>query len=280
MQAGAKAKQPFARAEAAGVEVDLAAHGHPVVFMCERSCFFVGSGNGNSIILTAGNEDTGEVFTMSAATGSVTLLDHSYSDENVTFTYSDGQGGQYVNINADGTKNGAFKVTDIDTINQTISGNFSFVGRNATGQNVPFFNGTFQKISFSGTMPAPGGPQILDAKIDSLGVVSFKNMARVNMGGTVSIKGADFATSTSLELVFNDVVLEAGTYELDDEAEEDIDIIYYTANGNSYTSTAGTLTIDSYENNWLTGKFTFTGTMEGSEETLQITEGDFYIYLE
>jgi len=42
VQPGADPQQPFARAEAAGVEVDLAAHGHPVVFMCERSCFFVG----------------------------------------------------------------------------------------------------------------------------------------------------------------------------------------------------------------------------------------------
>jgi hypothetical protein len=39
MQAGAEAQQQLARAEAACVEVDLAAHGHPVSFVCERSCF-------------------------------------------------------------------------------------------------------------------------------------------------------------------------------------------------------------------------------------------------
>ena len=42
MQAGAEAQQQLARAEAACVEVDLAAHGHPVSFVCERSCFFAG----------------------------------------------------------------------------------------------------------------------------------------------------------------------------------------------------------------------------------------------
>ncbi len=48
VKSGADPQQPFARAEAAGVEVDLAAHGHPVVFMFERSCFFVGFKKGMS----------------------------------------------------------------------------------------------------------------------------------------------------------------------------------------------------------------------------------------
>ncbi|MNH20787.1 hypothetical protein D3C79_805740 [compost metagenome] len=42
VQSGAEPQQQLARAETAGVEIDLAAHGHPVVFMCERSCFFIG----------------------------------------------------------------------------------------------------------------------------------------------------------------------------------------------------------------------------------------------
>ncbi len=244
------------------------------------------SGSSNSIILTAGDEDTGGVFTMSVATDSITLLDHSYKGDEVVFAYSDGMGGQYTNTNADGTKNGAFKVTAIDTVNQTITGNFSFIGRNAAGETISFFNGSYQKIPFSGTVPPPGGPQILEAKIDSLGVIAYKNMARINNNGMLSIKGGDFETGTSLEILFNNVDIEAGVYELDDEAEEDVEIIYYSASGNSYVSNAGTLTVQSYEGNWLKGIFTFTAPIEDgdddeeNDQSLSITDGEFYIYIE
>lgn len=92
---------------------------------------------------------------------------------------------------------GTVTVTEIDTVNHTISGTFSFnVYRDGDGSKLQFTNGTFQGLPYASTLPPASDNDTLTATIDGNGWVAQSIDAGVanqlvitasNLNGTQSI---------------------------------------------------------------------------------------------
>lgn len=81
----------------------------------------------------------------------------SYTAEEVILTYNPpGSEYQYINFSLSGNSSGTVTVTNIDTVNKTISGTFEFTGWWSNDQEevepVVFSNGTFTDVNYVGTI--------------------------------------------------------------------------------------------------------------------------------
>lgn len=231
------------------------------------------------ITITGSIEETGEVITMSLTGNTLGLY------RNVNFTYV-GDSGEYTNVNPDnGVKSGLIEIKAVDTANHTISGQFSFLGYSDGDETMPFYNGTFTNITYTGALPDPApvqptptpNEQYLKAKIAGA-LTDFPAILYLIDGGT-TISGTSAEPVSSIQLSLGqDIVV--GTYDLADMSDNitTMYVKYVEGMPVTYTPVEGTLTVLSVNDSWIKGTFSFKGE-HSAEDHLEITEGSFNVDL-
>lgn len=232
------------------------------------------------ITITGSIEETGEVITMSLRGNTKGLY------RNVNFTYVGGAG-DYTNVDPDnGVKSGIIEIKDVNTANKTISGQFSFLGYSDADETMPFYNGTFTNITYTGELPDPApeqptpapAEQVMKAKVNGT-LVDFPSIQYLITGGGTTISGTSAEPISYIQISLGqDIVV--GTYDLAD-VTDNVTVIYVKyVEGMpvTYTPFEGTLNISSVNDSWVTGTFSFK--RENSpEDRIDITEGSFNVDL-
>lgn len=232
----------------------------------------------SGVTITATDEETGESITLSFVGNKINDKeeDTGYSITAATYVGADGV---YTNANpATGAKNGKVKLSAIDVANKTISGFFSFMCWNAAGQSKSIFNGRFETIVYTGTLPAPG-VEYFRAKVNGT-LTEFSDITAPNTNGVRSLRGSIPANSIVQFLYATGVEPAVGVFPLAENPADGI-VGTYTAIGTAtdYVSTSGSLRINEKIGGWVEGTFSFTGTASNGQ-LIEITEGEFYIKLD
>ncbi|ULC60872.1 DUF6252 family protein [Flaviramulus sp. BrNp1-15] len=176
------------------------------------------------------------------------------------------------------TPQGEVTITEIDEVNKTISGTFSFTGYNTSQVSKAFTNGVFSKISYSTDVPSSGNDNSFFAKVDGEEFVEDGiEGALLSIPGTPSIITIS-ATKNSLETISISVNSDItdGTY---DFSTFDPPMGQYNLSlTESAVSDNGTLTITSHDvtNKRIIGTFNFNASsLLGGGGSYEITEGSF-----
>ncbi|MUV04458.1 hypothetical protein GN157_12130 [Flavobacterium rakeshii] len=176
---------------------------------------------------------------------------------------------QYTNVNLDEEQpSGSVTITDIDLLNQTISGTFSFTGWWSNDEEdvepIEFTNGAFTNVSYTGGMPPVNGNEdeftaSLDGNdyaIANIGVA----VADAGSGETISINGFD--TSNNKVVLTIDASLTPGTYQITGNMLEDVVGARYltTSPESMYMATTGSVVINSKTEDRIAGTYSFSAT--------------------
>jgi Family of unknown function (DUF6252) len=172
-------------------------------------------------------------------------------------------------------------ITEIDTVNETVTGTFKFTGGRFadTGdpevqiiESITFTNGEFTNISYGETEVVPND-NVLTAKLDGADYTATA-VNVIPVGGNITIS-AQRGSVEAIALIFPDDIIE-GNY--------DLGMFTYVgqynqdqSSGGAFLASGGTLTITAHDtaNNHITGTFHFTaGSFTGSG-THEITDGTF-----
>ena len=233
----------------------------------------------NGVTISASNEDTAESFTIS-------FIGNRVVDENTqgggyaaTVTYV-GPSGIYTNVDpVTGRSSGRVRITNITTANKTISGQFSFMAWNTNGESKSFYNGRFENITYTGTLPEPG-KESFKAKVNSA-ETTFVDITSPNVNGVRTLTGT-IAANSIIQLIYSaGTEISVGTFPLVDSPTEGIVATYTNvATATTYVSTSGTVKILEVGGGWVRGTFNFEGTNSGNGTTVQITEGEFDMKLD
>ncbi|MCO6146538.1 DUF6252 family protein [Flavobacterium sp. NRK1] len=214
---------------------------------------------------------------------SITLDDYAVKTYNEAFIgYYPGSStaGGYLNINPEtGQNNGQVVITEVDTVNNTISGTFSFTGYYVDVEmNLPsiaFTNGVFENIPITGLPQNPGtnpvNQKLFKAKVNGT-AKTFGTIMPISSAGTLSLTGTNVASQESISISVPESIT-AGTYDLEDFTD------YYAAylgGDSSFSSESGTLTITSNTGGWIKGTFEFSG-HDFDDNPMTITEGEFSV---
>ena len=158
-------------------------------------------------------------------------------------------------------KIGTISITNIDTINKTITGTFSFkVYRQSDTTSKSFTNGIFTKVPYTkigGVIPS-AGTDSFHVKINDTLFNAF-SIIPLNGIGAVSINASDSVGRQSVALTFNDTI-KPGNYTFDLLTRFGV----YTLNSSTiYPATVGTGLLQILENNVVSkrvrGNFSFVG---------------------
>ena len=249
--------------------------------------------SGGTITITGSRGPTGEAITMSLGQTQLTI-DGIYND-NVSVSYLPGGGSttEYMGYNPEtGESTGAIKITALDTISRTISGNFAFVGyssTNPTAEPIPFYSGSFNNVPYTGNQlpaaiiippvtPPAEGTEYLKAKVDAE-LKEFTLLQAIPLNQKVNISGTIVSPQQNIGLILDQAV-EPGTYEMVDSPFDGA-VGTYNVGTNMYTSTSGQITIISNADGWIKGTFHFSA-VNGNDDTdvIEVTEGDFNIQVD
>ncbi|MEE1900174.1 DUF6252 family protein [Flavobacterium rakeshii] len=176
---------------------------------------------------------------------------------------------QYTNVNLDEEQpSGSVTITDIDLLNQTISGTFSFTGWWSNDEEdvepIEFTNGAFTNVSYTGGMPPVNGNEdeftaSLDGNdyaIANIGVA----VADAGSGETISINAFD--NSNNKIVLTIDASLTPGTYQITGNMLEDVVGARYltTSPESMYMATTGSVVINSKTEDRIAGTYSFSAT--------------------
>lgn len=189
---------------------------------------------------------------------------------------------QYINFNTEETS-GSVNITNIDTVNHTVSGTFSFTGWWSNDEEemdpIEFTNGSFTNIAYTGTIPGTGGEAGDDTFTAVLNGTTFPvanvavAVADGGLGETISINGLD--ANQNKIVISMQASLNPGTYNITGNILDDVVGARYTTTSPEamYMATTGSITINSKTEDRIAGTFTFSAT--SGEETVTVTEGTF-----
>ena len=178
---------------------------------------------------------------------------------------------------------GVVTVTQIDRVNRTMTGTFSFVVyRSIDGRQHTITSGIFNKLPYSTRLPASAPGDTLQAVIDGSAWTAVSIQASVN-AGELSIEGSvsDGSKSIGLLLPFG---VAAGTYPLDGSNPQFVGVYSALANTTNFgfVSSNGTITVLSNDTaaKRIRGTFQFTATSPtvGNTGTHSIASGMFSVY--
>jgi len=199
-----------------------------------------------------------------------------YTDSSSSYIYSTNQG-------ADSTQaGGTVTVTEIDPINHTISGTFSFnVYREFDGKQLQFTNGIFRKLPYTSSLPPGDGSDTLKATIDGGNWVA-QSVDGAVVSGQLIINGSNLSATQFIGLSMPANVI-PGQYTLDYRL-----FTYYAAYVPSpnvaLASSEGTLEIleNDVANKRIRGNFTFKAVDPTDPQGLvtpprQVTNGFFAV---
>jgi len=126
--------------------------------------------------------------------GSTSVAFFGYTDSSNSYMYS-------TNQSSDSTQaGGTVTVTEIDLVNHTISGTFSFnVYRGIDGNQLRFTDGVFRKLPYTSSLPPASGTDTLKAVIDG-GNWSAQSIEAANISNQLVISGSNLSGTQSLGL--------------------------------------------------------------------------------
>lgn len=170
---------------------------------------------------------------------------------------------------------GVVQITESDSANQTISGEFTLIYYNPEDDTDFFFinEGEFSNISYTVPTFETGGEGSISATVDGT-AVDFSTVFAFDLLGTLSITGTASTGFPSINLGFPSDI-SAGTYDFGGFGGNSAS---YTANSSdSYVATAGTLEIISNSGTNVTGSFSFTGLNTADSDEIEVTNGSFNV---
>lgn len=176
---------------------------------------------------------------------------YGFADSSGIYVYSTNQG-------SDSTQaGGTVTVTEIDPVNHTISGTFSFsVYRDVDGKQQKFTDGVFRKLPYTGSDPAASGSDTLNATIDGV-KWSAPVVSGIALSNQLIVTGSNLTGTQSLTLDMPANIV-PGQYSLDYTALTCY-AIYIPGPNIGLASSEGTLEIieNDATNKRIRGKFVF-----------------------
>lgn len=173
---------------------------------------------------------------------------------------------------------GTVTITQIDKVNKTISGTFSFtVFRSSDSLRKKITSGVFYKLSYTDSLPAGNGSDTMTVAINGTNWVA-QNIISSGLTGQLIINGSSVNGAQSVSLIMP-LSVTPGSYSLDYSALTYIGA-YTQAPSISLVSTSGTLSI--LENNpsshRIRGNFQFQATdLQGVNSSQSLTNGYFSV---
>lgn len=170
---------------------------------------------------------------------------------------------------------GTVTISDIDTVNHTISGTFSFNAINDADDEKAFTEGVFENVPYT-TDNATG--DIFKATVDGT-AKDYANSVITSFieGGTspfINIQGVDTNGSGILLVISDD--LGAGTYAISNEFGSDAKGFYIVDEDTTLSALEGSVTITAKEDGHIVGTFQYTIVdAGGGVPTHTITNGQF-----
>jgi hypothetical protein len=243
-------------------------------------------------------EKDGELFTAISASatiinGGIALGGVNATGEAVGFVVTDVEEGtyenamqfyttadqvEYINANPETVEiEGSVTITEINTINHTISGTFHFKAWSEVGgEPIEFTNGVFEDVPYTGDInPTPVGDEYFKAKIDG-DLTNFGVINAMPLGEQIALVGANTGESIDIRVP---VGVEPGTYEISEDFENGIYAMYMSLGEmNGYGGVSGTLIITSSDETAIEGTFEFVGE-DFDGNTIEITDGEFHVAL-
>jgi len=195
-------------------------------------------------------------------------------DSSNTFAYSTNQG-------ADTTQmGGTVTVIDIDAINQTITGSFSFtVFRNIDGKQKTITDGIFYKLHYTGSLPPSSSADTMTADIDGQHWAA-KSILSSDLSNVLVLNGSFLNGTQSVTLLMPQNIQVGGPYPLDYTAFTYYGFYSPQISG-GFASTSGHLTIlqNDPTSKRIRGNFDFKAAdpTKQSSETHQLTNGFFSV---
>lgn len=229
--------------------------------------------NNELVVLTINGSGTG-TYQLGVSFGNPPLTNGAvYTEQNNT------SGVSWISAVQGGTESqGEIIVTEIDDVNNTISGTFSFTGTNPTlMESKEFTNGVFTNITYTTDISTTNNNTFF-AKVD--GVEFEENLLE---GTLTSLAGTEIltitATKNNLESIgfFLPADIATGTHTFSTFSQPSGQ---YNIGTTSSNVADGTITISNHNttDKIIEGTFEFTAApLTGGGQTYSITEGEFYI---
>ena len=191
--------------------------------------------NNQEISMTLTGSGTG-TYTLNQQTTSLAI--YANIDSSFQYLYSTNQGQDTAQAG------GQVTITQIDPVNKTVSGTFSFKGyRVIDGQQKTITQGRFTNLSFTGGPTGSGAQDTLTASIDNKGWQGTSIQAAVN-AGVLTIIGSSGNAAQSIGLILPSNT-PPGSYPLDGSNPSFTAVYTSLAGGatSGYVATQGTLTV-------------------------------------
>lgn len=204
----------------------------------------------------------------------------TYNEALIAYTQSGTSEYAYTNINPDlnenPEQNGVVTITNIDTVNNKISGTFSFTGfysdADANLPSIEFTNGVFTNVSY--TPVGNGGqpnPEYLKATIDGT-MFDYSNniIVALSEGETpiISINGITSNNNAIALFIREDITV--GNHAITNEIFNVVKA-QYSVGDTDFNADSGSMTIISKANGFIKGTFSFTS------GGVQVTNGSFNV---
>ncbi|MFL9843614.1 DUF6252 family protein [Flavobacterium rhizosphaerae] len=227
---------------------------------------------GNGLITISGERGTAGEYVGLAIDGTT---EGTYTAEALFLAYSPDGGEDNVYLNIDfesGNSTGEVVITNINQLNHTISGTFSFVGVLENGDSKTFTQGEFTNIPY--TTGVSMDDSEFKATVDGVAVDYVDDLVVGYANDDITINGIGADHTITL---FIDGSLGLGSYPITDSPTATAKGTYEDENGNQYDAQEGTLIITNISDGWITGTFEFTIENESGTVIHEITNGTFHV---
>jgi hypothetical protein len=203
-----------------------------------------------------------------AAVGTYDATGSDGPSPDATVIYHDEQGMYFSSVTEVGEKVGTVTITEIDKVNQTVSGTFSSKAYTVEGAVKEITEGSFSKIRYVDI-----ADNAMTAKVDDAEFTAVQTTAE-QAEGKIYVEALANGNASIIILNFNDDIT-VGPHDIGSLYSE---IFAVYLNDDVFLSTGGTLTITKHDTNSrrIEGTFNFDALLDGSSgEQRTITEGVF-----
>ncbi len=196
----------------------------------------------------------------------------TYTEEAImSYSASDNDDNVYSNLFS--TSPGSVTISEIDTVNHTISGTFSFTGINDADDEKVFTNGVFENVPYT---TEDVSTDELEATIDGnfVDYIDSVVVTWVESGPNANIGIQGFGNDHEIRLSISNSLI-PGTYPIAGDLSGDVKAYYTDAEDNEYSGSLGSLTITSKANGRIAGTFLYTVKNDAGEVIHEVTAGAF-----
>jgi hypothetical protein len=229
----------------------------------------------DDIFINAINTETNEIFTLKIDDFDLGSFSFEGADNIASYVQNNPISADVWSTINETSSRGNIEFTNIDFVNNTVSGTFSFIGKNALdGSSKAFANGVFTNVPKS---VLPVSNNTFTAKVDGLEYVEvslFGNYVN-NAGQELILISANKSLSETIGISLA-ADISVGEYDLNTFSPPSIQ---YTFGGTTYIG-KGKINITKHDttNKQITATFSFTADpITGGPSAFTITEGEFSI---